>query len=99
MRRLVMVLAVLVWSSPVWAVDAQELYNKKCKVCHTLNGVSGPKANVGGSLDGVGSKRDEKWLRAYFADPKSVMPDAKMRKIKLSDEQWDALVQFMLAQK
>lgn len=99
MRRLVILLAVLGWSSAVWAVDAQELYNKKCKVCHTLNGVSGPKAKVGGKLDGVGSKRDEQWMRSYLADPKSVMPDAKMKKIKLSEEQFNAIVQFMMAQK
>lgn len=99
MRRLIVLMAVLGWASTGWAVDAQALYNKKCKVCHTLDGVSGPKARIGGALDGIGSKRDEKWLRAYFADPKAVMPDSKMKKIRLSDEQWDALVQFMLAHK
>lgn len=98
-RRLVVVIAVLVTSSTVWAVDAQELYNKKCKVCHTLNGVSGPKAKVGGKLDGVGSKRDEAWLRAYLEDPKSMIPDSKMKNMKLSKEQADALIQFLLAQK
>jgi len=97
--RLVVVIAVLATSSAVWAVDAQELYNKKCKVCHTLNGVSGPKAKVGGKLDGVGSKRDEAWLRAYLEDPKSKIPDSKMKNMKLSKEQTDAIVQFLLAQK
>ena len=99
MRRIAMVVLLLGLSSPAWGVDAQELYNKKCKVCHTLNGVSGPKAKVGGDLDGVGSKRDEAWLRAYFADPKSKLPDSKMKKIQLPQEDWDALVQFMLQQK
>jgi len=32
-----------------------------------LGGVTGPMAKVGGPLDGVGSKRDEVWLRAYFS--------------------------------
>lgn len=99
MRQLAAAVMIMVLSSPAWGVDAQDLYNKKCKVCHTLNGVSGPKAKVGGNLDGVGSKRDEAWLRAYFADPRSKIPESKMKKIKLSQEQWDALVQFMLQQK
>ena len=80
-------------------VDAQALYNKKCKVCHELNGVAGPKAKVGGKLDGVGAKHDEAWFRAYFADPKSKIPDSKMKKINLTPEQWDAMVAFMLQQK
>ena len=101
MRRCAAVLILMLgMAAPALAeVDAQALYNKKCKVCHTLNGVSGPKAKVGGKLDGVGSKRDEAWLRGYFADPKSKLPDSKMKKIKLSPEEWDALVAFMLQQK
>jgi nitric oxide reductase subunit C len=90
---------VLCASSAAWGVDAQELYNKKCKVCHSLNGVAGPKAKVGGKLDGVGSKRDEAWLRGYLEDPKSKIPDSKMKNMKLSKEQTDALIQFLLAQK
>lgn len=98
-RRLVLVATMLCMSSPVFGVDAQELYNKKCKVCHSLNGVAGPKAKVGGPLDGVGSKRDEAWLRAYLEDPKSKIPDSKMKNMKLSKEQTDAIIQFLLAQK
>lgn len=99
MRSVAVMLVVLGWSSGAWAADAQELYNQKCKVCHSLNGVAGPKAKVGGKLDGVGSKRDEAWLRAYFAAPKSKIPESKMKPLKLPKEQIDALVQFMLMQK
>jgi cbb3-type cytochrome oxidase cytochrome c subunit len=53
----------------------------------------------GGPLDGVGGKRDAKWLKAYLADPKSQMPDAKMPKMKLSDQQLDDLVAFLLTLK
>lgn len=87
------------WSHAAWAVDAQELYDKKCKVCHTLNGVSGPKAKVGGKLDGVGSKRDEAWIRAYLADPKSKIPETKMKPVKLPQADIDALVKFLMSQK
>lgn len=100
MARLAAVLLIVIgMSSAVWAVDAQELYNQKCKVCHTLNGVSGPKAKVGGKLDGVGSKRDEAWIRAYLADPKSKIPDSKMKPVKLPQADVDALVKFLMSQK
>lgn len=99
MRRSVLIAMVLLLAAPVLGVDKQEFYNKKCKVCHTLNGVSGPKAKVGGKLDGVGSKRDAAWLRQYLTDPKAAMPDAKMKKIKMTPEQLDAMVEFMSEQK
>lgn len=81
------------------ADEAQDLYDSKCKVCHVLNGVAGAKSEVGGPLDGVGSKRDEAWLRAYFADPKSKIDGSKMPKMNLEDEEWDLLVKLMLSLK
>jgi mono/diheme cytochrome c family protein len=81
------------------ADDAKTLYDKKCAACHTLKGQAGKFADKGGPLDGVGSKRDEAWLRAYFADPKSKIPDAKMPKMKLSPAEWDTLVSYMLSLK
>ena len=74
------------------AEDAQALYDKKCKACHSLHGDAGKFAEKGGPLDHVGANRDEAWLRAYFADPKSKMPDAKMPKLKLAPAEWDTLV-------
>ena len=50
-------------------------------------------------LDGVGTKRDAEWLKGYLADPKSAMPDAKMPKMKLSEQQLDDLVAYMLTLK
>jgi len=99
MRGSVVVILGLCLATPVLGIDKQEFYNKKCKVCHTLNGVSGPKAKVGGELDGVGTKRDAAWLRSYLTDPKSVLADAKMKKIKMTPEQLDAMVEFMSEQK
>jgi len=85
--------------SVVRAEDAKALYDKKCKTCHSLKGDAGKFADKGGALDSVGSKRDEAWLRAYFADPKSKIPDAKMPKLKLTPQEWDALVAYMLTLK
>ena len=81
------------------AADGAAIYDKKCKSCHSIGGVGGPMAKTGGPLDGVGAKRDEAWLRAYFADPKSKVENAKMPKMNLTKEEWDAEVAYMLSLK
>ena len=100
--KLVAALAVTVACTGVsWggADDGKALYEKQCKVCHSIKGDAGKMASKGGPLDGVAAKRDAKWLRAYLADPKSQMPDAKMPKMKLSDQQLDDLVAYMMTLK
>lgn len=102
MRRPLAVFLILILgaAAPALAVvDAQELFNKKCRLCHELHGVAGPAAKVGGKLDGVGAKYDEAWFRAYLADPQSMRPDSKMTKIVLSGEERDAMAQFLSRQK
>ena len=81
------------------ADDGKALYDKKCKACHSIGDDKGKFADKGGPLDNVGSKRDEAWLKAYTADPKSKMPDAKMPKIKLTPEELDSVVKYMLSLK
>ncbi len=103
MRKLVQGIAALCLigavGHTVWAADGKAIYDKKCKTCHAIAGDAGAKADVGGPLDGVGKKRDEAWLRAYFADPKSKIETAKMPKLKLEGEEWDAVVAYMLSLK
>ncbi|MGH7894468.1 MAG: c-type cytochrome [Candidatus Binatia bacterium] len=84
---------------PAIAAEAPEVYEKKCKLCHSIQGEGGKQAEKGGKLDGVGAKRDAAWLKAYIEDPKSKMPDAKMPKLKLAPEELDALVAYMLTLK
>jgi len=81
------------------ADEGKALYETKCKVCHSIAGDAGKMADKGGPLDGVGAKRDAAWLRAYLKDPKSQMPDAKMPKMSLTDQQLDDLIAFMLTLK
>ena len=94
-------LAMLVttWSLAAHAAGAPEVYEKKCKLCHSIKGEGGKQAAKGGPLDGVGAKRDAAWLEAYLRDPKSKMPEAKMPKMKLSDDEMKALVDYMLSLK
>ena len=94
LRTIGAAVTLLVLTGSVWAADAPAVYDKKCKSCHSIAGVAGPMAKLGGPLDGVGSKRDEAWLRAYLTDPKSKMP-----KLPLSAEDMDAVVKYMLSLK
>jgi nitric oxide reductase subunit C len=100
MKRTVGVLVALgLFASTAWAADGAGVYDKKCKGCHSIGGVGGPMAKLGGALDDVGSKRDEAWLKAYTADPKSKKADSKMPKLNLSDEDLNAVVAYMLTLK
>jgi nitric oxide reductase subunit C len=77
------------------ADDGKALYEKQCKVCHSIAGDQGKMADKGGPLDGIGAKRDPAWLTAYLQDPKSKNPDTKMPKMKLSEQQIADLVAFL----
>ena len=81
------------------AEEGRALYETKCKVCHSIGSERGKMADKGGPLDGVGSKRDAAWLTKYLTDPKSVMPDAKMPKMKMSDAETADHVAYMLTLK
>ena len=77
------------------ADDGKAIYEKQCKVCHSVGGDKGKMGDKGGPLDGVGAKHDAAWLKAYLQDPKSKNPDTKMPKMKLNDQQIDDLVAFL----
>jgi cytochrome c2 len=98
-QALVGTLMLAILGGVAWAADGAAVYDKKCKACHSIAGVGGPMAKMGGTLDGVGAKHDKAWLEAYLKDPKSKMPDAKMPKVTLSAEEMDAVVAYLLTLK
>jgi len=79
--------------------DIKAFYVEKCEVCHSLGGKGGKMAAVGGALDGVGSKHDAEWMRTYLTAPKTAMPGAKMPAIKMTDQQLDAMIAYMMSLK
>ena len=96
MKRIAMAVVVLiVASSAAFAVEGKEVYDKKCKTCHSYKGEAGPMAKMGGSLDDVASKHDNAWLMAYLKDPKSKVPNAKMPKLNLSDDELTAVTTYL----
>lgn len=94
-RTLVALATLAALAAPAFAADGAELYDKRCKTCHSIGGAGGPMAKMGGPLDDAGSKHDAAWLEAYIKDPKSKMPNAKMPKVTLNDEELKAVVAYM----
>ena len=80
--------------------EGKQLFaDKKCIMCHSLGDQKGAAAQMGGPLDHTGAKRDAAWMKSYLSDPKSVMPEAKMPKQKLTEKEFDDLVVYMLSLK
>jgi mono/diheme cytochrome c family protein len=99
MRVLATITTFMVLCGTAWAADGGAVYEKKCKACHSIAGAGGPMAKAGGPLDGVGTKRDQAWLHEYLKDPKSKMPNAKMPKLSLAGDEFDAVVGYLLSLK
>ena len=87
------------------AQKGQVVFRKNgCKNCHMLLGNG---ANKGPDLDGMGNRRDRAWLEAYLSaeNPQDILPSKtndyyKMPSwSKLSKEDRDNLISFLLAQK
>jgi len=98
-RLVVGIAALMAFATAALAADGAAIYDKKCKACHSIAGAGGPMAKTGGALDDAGSKHDGDWLKAYFKDPKSKNPQAKMPKVAMTDEELDAVVAYMLTLK
>jgi mono/diheme cytochrome c family protein len=76
--------------------EAKAFYAQKCGVCHSLAGKAGKLAQLGGPLDGVATKHNEEWFRAYLKDPKSESPNSKMPKVAMTKQQFDDIVAYLL---
>ncbi len=87
------------------AQKGQVVFRKNgCKNCHMLLGNG---ASKGPDLDGIGNRRDRIWLEAYLSaeNPQAILPSKTDKYYqmpswsKLSKEDRDNLISFLLAQK
>jgi mono/diheme cytochrome c family protein len=98
----------LAWAGSASADDTErgkEVYaEQKCKLCHSIAG----EGNKKGSLDDVGSRVSAEDMKAWHRDPAAMTQKAgaerkpQMKKYppeKLSDEDLDALVAYLLTLK
>ncbi|MEO6667784.1 MAG: cytochrome c [Nitrospiria bacterium] len=73
--------------------NGQRIFSeRKCAVCHTLHEKGG---KVGPDLSTVGATRDEAWLKAFLADPKSVYPNTIMPPFRGTDEERASLAAYL----
>jgi len=68
------------------------IFNQMCIACHTLQGQGG---KIGPVLDGVGSRRDATFIRAWLKDPVAIKPDSKMPKLPLTENDITELTAFL----
>jgi cytochrome c2 len=98
-RFLFFVLGYVLVAAPLFAEEGASVFEKRCKLCHSVAGSGGPMAKMGGALDGIGSKHDAAWLEQYLKNPKSKIPQTQMPVLKLTDEERDSVVQYLLSLK
>lgn len=92
-------LSAVLLSAPALAGDDKQLYDNNCRLCHRMAGSGGAMAKMGGSLDGIGSRREEKWLREYLENPKAKNPHAKMPALKLREEERNRIIRYLMSPK
>jgi mono/diheme cytochrome c family protein len=67
-------------------------YKGECAKCHMLNGKGGKK---GPDLTGVFEKHDERYVRDYTIDPRSIKPDSTMPPADLDNKELDMLMEYL----
>ena len=67
-----------------------------CLACHTVGGLG---SDFAPKLDDVGNKVTPNFLRPWIRDPKSYDPDTVMPSLRLSDEEVDNVVAYLMSLK
>ncbi|MBN2886673.1 MAG: cytochrome c [Chromatiaceae bacterium] len=76
----------------------EQLYaQKNCNLCHSLGGISGPLADLGGSLDNLAERRDMAWLRRYLCNPAATLSGAQMPLPDLNPAEIEDVGAFLLS--
>jgi mono/diheme cytochrome c family protein len=102
---LVLMSALLLAATGAWAQADSALIakgektfaDKKCVLCHVINGKGGTVGPLarGPDLSTMGGQRNAQWLKAFMKDPKAVNPNAKMMAFKGTEEELEALVAYL----
>ncbi|HSR53180.1 MAG TPA: c-type cytochrome [Acidobacteriota bacterium] len=86
-------------------IDGQKVFDgAKCGTCHSVTSAgieakmkSGPMA--GSDLTGIGEKHEAKWIASYLRQEVKMDGKAHAKAFKGSDEELQALVDWLLEQK
>ncbi|HSR69567.1 MAG TPA: c-type cytochrome [Acidobacteriota bacterium] len=86
-------------------IDGRKVFDEaKCGTCHSVTSAeimakmkAGPMA--GGDLAGIAEKRESKWIAGYLRQEEKIDGKAHAKPFKGSDEELQALVDWLLEQK
>lgn len=79
---------------PEIVAAARIFVSSGCVGCHKINGEGG---DVGPSLNGISSRRTEKWVAQHLKDPKSQSPNTVMPAFKFSDHDRDLVIKYLFS--
>jgi nitric oxide reductase subunit C len=77
---------------PAHTIKKPEIFDTLCLACHAVAGKGGA---IGPALDGTSKTRDPKWLREWLTDPQKIKPGTTMPKLPMSDNDLNALVEYL----
>jgi mono/diheme cytochrome c family protein len=79
--------------------EGRRLFNKyNCAGCHKLSANKNPDY-IAPVLTSTGSKVSREWLVKWVKDPRNYLPDAKMPKFNLSDEEIGYIADYLMNNK
>jgi ubiquinol-cytochrome c reductase cytochrome b subunit len=82
-------------SAPDAAVDGAMIYQQnRCGSCHQVNGVG---MKLGPPMNGLGRRRDRKWVEGHFADPQKFSPGTVMPPYRLAPQDMDRLTSYLMS--
>ena len=80
-------------SSPEAVAEGRKLFEEyQCLGCHSLGGTG---AEIGPSLDGVGSRLQSDFMYRWILEPEKIVPDTAMPNEDLWDDEAKSLVLFL----
>ncbi|HEX4227610.1 MAG TPA: cytochrome b N-terminal domain-containing protein [Bryobacteraceae bacterium] len=80
--------------SPEFSNGAQVFVTNACASCHKVNGIGG---DTGPSLNGLGNRRSESWVRAHFGAPSKLSPGSIMPPYHLSQNDERDLIGYLFS--
>ncbi len=69
---------------------------KRCSMCHRIDGKGG---KMGPDLSGIGALKDREWIGDFLRDPKGTQPGSKHKIVKAGEDDFNALVDYMISLK
>ncbi len=80
--------------SPSLINGAQTFVANACASCHRINGIGG---GVGPSLNGLGNRRSESWIREHFTTPGKLSPGSIMPPYQFAPKDEQDLIAYLFS--